>query len=71
MFIRSELYFFDRDAEKDDNLVEVVIIPLELFVIGLKHVSDFVVGRFILFAILSNLLFRKTHFFEVGCMGNE
>lgn len=71
MFIRSELYFFDRDTEKDDNLVEVVIIPLELLVIGLKHVGDFLVGRFILFAILSDLLFRKTHFFEVGCMGNE
>jgi hypothetical protein len=71
MFIRSELYFFDRDTEKDDNLVEVVIIPLELLVIGLKHVGDFLVGHFILFAILSDLLFRKTHFFEVGCMGNE
>jgi hypothetical protein len=71
MFIQSQLYFFDRNAEKDDNLVKVVIIPLELFVIGLKHVGDFLVSHFILFAIFSDLMFRKTHFFEVGCMGNE
>lgn len=71
MFVGFELDIFHSDAEQNENLIDVVVIPLEPFVVCLEYVGDFLMRGLVLFAIVGDLWLRESDIFESGSMGDK
>lgn len=71
IFVGFSFNLFEGDTQEDSDLIEIIVVPLELFVVGLVDVWDFVQGALVLFAVLGDLLLRKPKLFDTGGMRDK